>query len=326
VAKDRFVIAVDLGGTKISSAVVSLRGKVLASDYRSTPARRGVRAVIKAIADSARAVRDESRLPDGAIDGIGLAAAGISNPDTGTVFLSPNLPGWRNIPVTQMVADATGKHVFLINDANAAALGEMYYGVAKGHRDFVYVTISTGIGGGIILGGKLCTGAAGMAGEVGHMTVVPDGLPCHCGGSGCWEMYASGTALARRAREAVQAGEKTAILRLAGGDAKKIDAVLVKEAADVGDPVGARLIAETARYLGMGLGSLINIFNPSLIVIGGGLSQMGDALLKPAFFEARRHSYRDAFNVVAFRVAEPGSNAGVLGAAVYAFEQLNKRP
>ena len=204
----RFVIGVDLGGTKILSAVVSRRGRIVAQDYRSTPARRGVKAVIHAITESTRAAEEKSGVPHALIGGIGLGAPGISNPETGVVYLSPNLPGWRDVPVRDMVAEAAGRRVFLINDANAAALGEMHFGAAKGYRNFVYVTISTGIGGGIILNGRLYTGTAGMAGEIGHMTVVPDGMRCHCGGSGCWELYASGSALARRAHEAILKGEK----------------------------------------------------------------------------------------------------------------------
>ncbi len=216
------------------------------------------------------------------------------------------------------------KEVFLINDANAAALGEMKYGAAKGCRNFIYVTISTGIGGGIIINGELYTGATGMAGEVGHMVVEPDGMPCNCGGSGCWELYASGSAIARRAREKIQQGRKTKLLQLDSGDLKKIDATLIEKAANQGDILARKLVAETARYLGIGLGSLINIFNPEIIVIGGGLTKMGDALLKPAIREASRRSYQDAYEVVRFKLAALGDNSGVLGAAVYARNELKK--
>lgn len=216
------------------------------------------------------------------------------------------------------------KKAFLINDANAAALGEMEYGVAKGCRNFIYITISTGIGGGIIIDGELYTGATGMAGEVGHIVVEPDGIPCNCGGVGCWELYASGSAIARRAREKIQQGRKTRLLKIAGGDLDKIDALLIKKAAEQGDALARKLVAETARYLGIGLGSLINIFNPELIVFGGGLSKMGDALLEPAIREAGRRSYQDAYKAVKFALAELGDNSGVLGAAVYARNELKK--
>jgi len=323
-AASPFVIAIDLGGSKILSAVVNRRGEIVARDLRPTQAARGVRAVIEAVAASACAAEEQSGLSRDQIGGIGLGAAGISNPVTGVVYLSPNLPDWRNVPVRDMVAEATWIQVFLINDANAAALGEMRYGAAKGCRNFVFVTISTGIGGGIITDGKLYTGASGMAGEIGHITVEPDGPPCNCGGAGCWELYASGSALARRAREEIERGEKTCLMEMAGGDPRKIDAPLVKKAVERGDTLAQKLVAEAARYLGIGLGSLINVFNPELIVIGGGFSGMGDMLLKPAFAEARRRSYRDAYDAVRFALAGLGGDAGVIGAAIYAFGELKK--
>jgi len=163
-----------------------------------------------------------------------------------------------------------------------------------------------------------------MAGEVGHIVVEPDGMPCNCGGAGCWEQYASGSAIARRAREQIQQGIKTQLLKLADGDLDKIDALLIKKAAEQGDKLARKLIAETARYLGIGLGSLINIFNPELIVLGGGLTKIGDTLLKPAFQEASRRSYQDAYKTVRFALAELGDNSGVLGAAVYARNELKK--
>jgi glucokinase len=304
--------------------VVDSRGKILASDYRPTQAEKGVNTVINNILKSARTAINKTGIPFTQIAAIGLGAPGISNPETGIIYRSPNLPSWHNIPLRDIVTNSLKKEVFLINDANAAALGEMKYGAAKGCRNFIYVTISTGIGGGIIINGELYTGVAGMAGEVGHMVVEPDGIPCNCGGAGCWELYASGSAIARRAREKIQQGRKTKLLQLAGGDLEKIDAMLIEKAANQGDTLARKLVTGTARYLGIGLGSLINIFNPELIVIGGGLTKMGDALLKPAIREAGRRSYQDAFKTVNFAAAELGDNSGVLGAAFYARNELKK--
>ena len=318
------VIGIDLGGSKILSAVVDSRGKIVASDYRPTQAEKGVNAVINNILKSARTAAEKSQIPFVQIAAIGLGAPGISNPETGIICRSPNLPDWHHVPLRDIVANALKKKAFLINDANAAALGEMEYGAAKGCRNFIYVTISTGIGGGIIINGKLYTGATGMAGEVGHMVVEPNGIPCNCGGAGCWELYASGSAIARRAREKIQQGRRTQLLKLAGGDLEKIDALLIRNAAGQGDALARKLVAETARYLGIGFGSLINIFNPELIVIGGGLAKMGDTLLEPAIREAGRRSYQDVFKAVKFALAELGDNSGVLGASVYARNELKK--
>jgi glucokinase len=316
------VIGVDLGGSKILSAVIDSRGKILASDYRLTHADKGVHTVINNILKSARSSAEKAQIPFIQIAAIGLGAPGISNPEAGIVYRSPNLPDWHNVQLKDIVADGLKKKVFLINDANAAALGEMEYGAAKGCRNFIYITISTGIGGGIVINGELYIGANGMAGEVGHIVVEPDGLPCNCGGSGCWELYASGSAITRRAREKIQQGRKTLLTKLAGGDLNKIDAPLIKKAAKQGDALAESLISETARYIGIGLGSLINVFNPELIVIGGGLVKMGDSLLKPAIQETGRRSYRDIFKTVRFVKPDLGDNSGILGAAVYARNQL----
>lgn len=267
---------------------------------------------------------EKAKVPFTQISAIGLGAPGISNPETGIVYRSPNLPDWHGVPLQDIVAKRLGKKVFLINDANAAALGEMEYGAARGCRNFIYITISTGIGGGIIIDGNLYTGANSMAGEIGHMTIEPDGLPCNCGGSGCWELYASGSAIARRAREDIQSGKKTRLLELSGGDLNKIDAPLIEKAAKQKDALARKLIAETARYLGIGFGSIINIFNPDMIIIGGGLSKMGDLLLKPAIKEAGKRSYHDIFKTVRFVTAELGDNSGILGTAVYARNELKK--
>lgn len=238
------------------------------------------------------------------------------------MYRSPNLPDWRNVNLKQIVGESLNKEVFLINDANAAALGEMEYGAARDCLNFIYLTISTGIGGGIVINGKLYTGSNGMAGEVGHIVVEPDGLPCNCGGSGCWELYASGSAITRRAQEKIMQGNKTLLTELTAGNLNKINAPLVEKAAKRGDGLSVSLIAETARYLGIGFGSLINIFNPELIVIGGGFAKMGNILLKPAIQEAGKRSYRDIFSVVRFVKAKLGDHSGILGAAVYARGQL----
>lgn len=322
--ENRFFIGIDLGGSKILSAVIDSTGYIVASDYRPTQPEKGVKAVIENILRSARNASVKSRIPLEKMAAIGLGAPGISNPETGIIFRSPNLPDWHDVPLRDIVADRLQKRVFLINDANAAALGEMAYGAAKGCRNFLYITISTGIGGGIIINGKLYTGATGIAGEVGHIVVEPDGIPCNCGGAGCWELYASGSAIARRARENIQQGKKTHLLEMAHGDPEKIDAQLVAKAAEQGDTLAKKLIRETSRYLGMGLGSLINIFNPELIIIGGGMTKMGDRLLEPAIKEAGKRSYQVAFKAVRFALPELGQNSGVLGAVIYAKNELEK--
>lgn len=316
------VIGVDLGGTKVLSALIGPRARVLATDHRPTQAARGFDVVVENVVASVRAAARQGGVPLERVMAVGLGTPGISNPRAGIVYRSPNLPGWEHVPFRQIVEERLGVKTFLINDANAAALGEMKCGAARGTRDFVYVTISTGIGGGIVVNGGLYTGAAGMAGEVGHIVVEPRGLACNCGGAGCWEMYASGTAMARRARERIQGGARTVLVDMSGGKPERVDPSLIKTAAEAGDTVAQELIAETADYLAIGFGGLINVFNPEMIVVGGGLSKMGDMLLGPAFRGAAHWSYADAYRVTRFVMAELGDRAGVLGAAAHARDEL----
>ena len=258
------------------------------------------------------------------LSAIGLGAPGLSNPETGILFTSPNLPGWKDVPLRDIIEKEMGKKVFLINDANAAALGEMYFGAGRSARNFIYITISTGIGGGIIIDGKIYTGSSGTAGEPGHMVIQDEGPVCNCGNRGCWESLASGTALARDTRQRLKEGSTTTILDYADGDIEKVTAEVVHKAAQSGDSLARELIANTGYYVGVGLANLINIFNPEIIVIGGGLSNIGDMLLEPAFKEARKRAFTQAYQAVRFTRAELGRNSGVLGAAAFALQEMKR--
>ena len=321
---DDLILGIDLGGSKILTAVVNSRGEMLSSDEGITPATEGREAVIQSIVESSHRVLKQANVAISEICAIGIGAAGISNPETGILFTSPHLPGWRDVSLRDIIQEKLGKKTFLTNDANAAALGEFYFGAARGARNFIYITLSTGIGGGIVIDGKIYSGAIGAAGEVGHMTIDDDGPICNCGNRGCWETLASGTALAREARQRIKEGARTSILEYAEGDVEKVTAQVIHSAAEHGDSLARELIARTGYYVGVGLANLINIFNPELIVIGGGLSNIGDMLLKPAFKTAGERAYKEAFQAVRFASAELGRNSGVLGAAAFAFQELGK--
>ncbi|MDD4860236.1 MAG: ROK family protein [Dehalococcoidales bacterium] len=318
------VLGIDLGGTKILTAVIDAAGNVLARDQTPTPAAEGVAAIITAMTVSAKRAIAVAKLTVNDISAVGIGAAGPSSPESGILFTSPHLPGWKDVPLRDTISRKLGKPAFLVNDARAAALGELHYGAAKGMRHFIYVTISTGIGGGIVIDGKLYMGAIGAAGEVGHMTIQADGPLCDCGNHGCWEALASGSALAREATSHIKKGAVSAILDYAGGDINKINAETIQLAAKHGDKLAKELIACTAYYFGVGLANLINVFNPELIVIGGGLSNMGDMLLKPAFKEARARAFRKPYEATRFARAALGGDSGVLGAAVFARAGLAK--
>jgi len=323
---DDLVLGVDLGGTKILTAVTNSQGKMLSHDHSITPAPKGHEAVIQSILESAHRALKQADVAISELTAIGVGAPGLSNPETGILFTSPNLPGWRNVPLRDIIQERLGKKTFVINDANAAALGEFYFGAARGIRNFIYITLSTGIGGGIVIDGKIYSGAIGAAGEVGHMTIDDEGPICNCGNRGCWETLASGTALAKEARHRIKEGVATSILEYAEGDVEKVTAQVIYSAAEQGDSLAKELIARTGYYVGVGLANLINIFNPELIVIGGGLSNIGDMLLEPAFEVAEERAYKEAFQAVRFASAGLGRNSGVLGAAAFALQEMRKLP
>jgi len=317
-------LGVDLGGTKILTAVVDSQGNMLARDHSVTPAAKGPEAVIPAMLDSVASALNQAGKSIPEISAIGVGAAGLSNPETGVLFTSPNLPGWRDVPLKGIIEEKLGIKTFLINDANAAALGELCFGAARNVLNFIYLGLGTGIGAGIVADGKICAGAAGTAGEVGHMVIHDDGPLCNCGNRGCWEILASGAALARDARLRIKEGARTSILDYAAGDMERINAEIIQKAAQDGDRLAGELISRIAYYLGVGLANLINIFNPEMIVIGGGLSNMGDMLLGPACEEAGRRAFKQAYRVVRFACAELGRNSGVLGAAALARDSLKR--
>lgn len=317
-------LGIDLGGTKTVTAVADSQGKMLSRHHSKTPAAKGREAVIQSILESAGRALDQAGIAASELRAVGIGAPGLSNPETGILFTSPNLPGWRDVPLKDIIEGEIGKKAFLINDANAAALGELYYGAGRGSCHFIYITISTGIGGGIIIDGKIYSGSTGTAAEVGHMTIDDDGPVCNCGNRGCWETLASGTALAREARNRIKAGANTSILDYVSGDLERVTAQIIQRAAEGGDVLAKELIGRTGYYVGVGLANLINIFNPELIVIGGGLSNMGDMLLGPAFEAAEARAFKEAYRTVRFAMAELGGDSGVLGAAAFALRKMKE--
>jgi len=315
------VLAVDLGGTKIIAAIVLPDGKIISRKYCLALVDKGPEAVIDRLLSAANSAMSQAKLKTSELTGIGIAAAGILDVEEGIITTSPNLPNWHDVPLRNIVADRLGITAYLINDANAAALGEHRFGAGKGVDNLIYLTVSTGIGGGIIIGGRLYSGSDGCAGEIGHMTIEAHGPQCKCGNFGCLEVLASGTAMAKEAAECLSQGETSSILEFTEGRFENITAETVALAARQGDPLACDIVSRAASYLGIGLANLVNIFNPELIVIGGGVSKMGDMLLEPA----RKVVKERAFQLPARRVrivrARLGSNAGILGAVAYILDE-----
>jgi glucokinase len=315
---DRYIIGVDLGGTNIAVGALSADGsQQLAMHSTPTRADLGADAVVERIAQAVERVRVETMAATGAarehILGVGIGSPGPLDRQQGVVIFTPNL-GWRDFPLRQRVSDAVGLPATLDNDANCATLGEWWLGAAKGARNVVGLTIGTGIGGGLILDGRLYHGVSDVAGELGHTTIDSTGRRCGCGNYGCLEAYASGPAIADRAREALAGGEPSSMPAMVSGDLGRLTAALVYDAAHQGDRLALEVVRETARLLGTGVANLLNIFNPDVVVLAGGVTQAGDALFEPMRAEVRRRAFKPA--VEACRIV-PGAlqgNAGVVGA------------
>lgn len=312
------IIGVDIGGTKTAVALATAEGRVIRRHRMPTPARQEPEVLLEAICQAIEQVRGDVGM--GQVSGVGVGVPGPYDSRLEVLSSSPHLPMWRNVPLKQLLEKKLGKPAFVDNDANAAALGEHRFGAGVGTSHMIYITVSTGIGGGLILGGKLYVGASGAAGEVGHMTIDVNGPRCSCGNFGCWESLASGTALAREAVARLQTSADSRILELAGGDLGRVKAELIFEAYQQGDVLAAALIQRAAYYLGVGLANLINIFSPEMIVIGGGLSNMGEALLGPAESVARERAFSISASAARIVPAKLGDDSGVLGAVALALQ------
>ncbi len=307
---DNVWIGVDVGGTKVLAGVVDDFGRVVRTARRATPGRRVDVAHVEDALE--RAVLEAA---GGApIAGVGVAAAGFVDAAGERVMFAPHLP-WQGHDVRERLSSRWGVPVFLDNDANCAALAESTYGAARGTRSAIVVTLGTGIGGGLVIDGQLVHGANGMAGEFGHMQVVPGGHPCECGGQGCWEQYSSGNALVRAARQRM--GEQPSVLEEAsGGNPDRVTGPMVSDAAAAGDMVARQAFASVGDWLGVGVANLVAAFDPEIVVIGGGVSAAGDRLLEPARNAMLRSlvgaAHRDVPPLVA---ALLGPEAGLVGAA-----------
>jgi glucokinase len=306
-ARRSAVLAFDIGGTKLAAGVVDVVGTVHAFDVEPTEADRGPDAAVARLFDLGRRVVDASGVPWDEILAVGICCGGPLDRERGVLLGPLHLPGWEGLPLTALAGDAFQRPATLENDATAAALGEQRYGAGAGARDVVYLTLSTGVGGGVVLGGRLFRGSTGNGGELGHVTVDWRGRPCRgCGRNGCLEAYVSGTSIAERAREA-------------GLDAAT--AADVAAAARNRDPTAVRVWDETVEALACGIVSLVNVFEPELVVLGGGVMRSGQLLLAPLRERVQRSAVGPA---AAARVVQAalGDHVGVVGAAATAFDAI----
>ncbi|HYN15855.1 MAG TPA: ROK family protein [Terriglobales bacterium] len=317
-----FAIGVDLGGTNLRIAAVDERGTLLEKTTTGTQVARGRDYVINEMCEAIRATA--AKFSSSTLAGIGIGVPGIIDMDTGMLRESPNLPGWHDYPVRDEIERRLGTKVILENDANAAALGEKWLGAARDYDDMLMLTLGTGVGGGIVLGGRIWHGMRGMAGEPGHITVEPEGPPCPCGNRGCLEQFASATAVLRMAREAIALGNAPTLARSAEENVE-FGANVVYQMAVQGDSVAQRIFQRVGWALGIGLADLINLLNLPIYVIGGGVANAWEAFLPVLLEEVRKRSF-------VYRATAPeessgsgkktiitrallGSDAGLFGAA-----------
>lgn len=317
---NRPVLTVDIGGTKIAAAIVGPNGEVVSKARGESPHSDDEGELVDTVERVAGEALSSIDAQVHDMAALGVSCAGIINTRDGIVVYSPNVAALRRTPLKAMLAERFGIPVRLGNDATLAAVGEWWFGLRRSVQDLVYVTVSTGIGGGIISGGRVLEGSCGAGGEVGHMTIDVNGPTCACGRNGCWEALGSGTALATRTVQRLDEGEPSIIGNLVGGDMTKVDAQVVSIAAMQGDELAREMIGVTAFYVGIGLGNLINIFNPSVLVIGGGLTKIGDALLGPAMATARERAYVTSACDVEIITALLGDESPLLGAATLAWD------
>ena len=313
----RFVLGIDIGGTNLVVGCVAENGSALhAEASEPTHAEAGSSDVVDRLVTLAERsiARTRREVPGARIVGVGVGAPGPLDTRSGIVLLTPNL-GWVNLPLRQIIHDRLGLPAALDNDANCAVLGEWWVGAARGTRHAIGLTIGTGIGGGIILDGHLYHGASDVAGEIGHTTIDTEGRRCKCGNYGCLEAYASGPNIAVRAREALEAGAESILPGQVGGDLERITAQTVYEAAARGDELALEVVNDTAKFLAVGVANLLNVFNPEVVVICGGVTLAGDHLFVPLRREVSRRAFKPAVAACRIVPGELVGTAGVYGAA-----------
>jgi glucokinase len=311
------VAGIDLGGTKILTVVLDAELRTTGRDLRPTEADRGPDHVIARMLASLRAAAAGAPLR-----GVGVSSPGPCDLTRGVVTSAPNLPGWRDVPIAARIAEGAGVPVWLENDANAAAIAENRLGAGRGRRHLLLVALGTGIGGGIVIDGRIYHGASGGAGEVGHMQLEPLGALCGCGRRGCLEALASGRALARRAAELAAAEPGGVLARLARERGGAPDAQLLSEAADAGAVDAAAAIGEAGGYLGAGLVNLVDVFNPEVIVLAGNLRRLGERFLAPALARVDAEAFPQSRRDVRIVEAALDEDAAAVGAGLIALDGL----
>lgn len=310
-----YKLGIDLGGTNIVAGVVDEHYNILATAKRKTDLPRSADQITDDLADvTFEAIKNAGLTPDD-IDSYGIGTPGAVESETGNVPYSNNL-GFYNVHLGKILKEKTGKDFYVENDANAAAYGEYIAGAGRGTKNFVAITLGTGVGGGIIIDGKIYSGSNGAGGELGHTVIQMGGPPCTCGRFGCWETYASATALVRQTKQAMMRYKNSRMWELCDGNIENVSGITAFKAKRLGDRVGTMVVDEYIRYVSVGIANVLDIFQPDVICIGGGISKEGEYLTDPIneYVEGENYARHMKIKTV-IKTAELGNNAGVIGAA-----------
>lgn len=316
---DSVFIGIDLGGTTLKGALVNASGEML-HEIRLDTEQQSSKALLNQIIKSACGLRDHERAA-GRAAAIGIGIPGLVNRKTNRIEVMPNLPNLSGIDIIEELARELKLPVVLDNDANAAAYAELQVGAARGRKDVFFVTLGTGIGSGLIINGNIFRGAAGFAGEFGHMTIDPEGIECACGNIGCLETIASGPNIVRRTRERLYRDRTSSLSRLAIPRDREFTAEDIARAAREGDEMAQLMMERTGMFLGIALAAVINLLNVEMVVMGGGVMEAGELILKPTIKETRRRAFPPSFNSCDIVIAELGPQAGMIGTALLARDQ-----
>jgi len=316
-----FVIGIDLGGTNLKTAILSRDKQLLAKESRPTNAGAGPDAVIDAMEASAREVAAAAGASLDSVLAVGVGAPGPLNWQSGIIYSLTNMPGWSDVPLARILSERLGTPCFLENDANAACYGEYWLGAGQGADNMAVLTLGTGVGGGVVVFGKLLRGIDGTAAELGHLKVMRDGRPCGCGARGCLETYASVTGMTMTAVEGLETFRTSRLLEMSRGDIEQLDGKMIFDAAREGDALALWAFRETATWLGIGIASIINYQNPEKVVLCGGMVAAGDMLLDTVREVAKANCFPVPGARCEILTAGLGGDSGVIGAAGCALDR-----
>jgi glucokinase len=318
----KYFIGIDIGGTNIKGAIVSETG-ILVDFYSINSIIPDGNVVLDSITQIISILIDKSIYKKTPITAIGIGTPGVVNEKQGCVIEGcPNIPGWKNIKFIPILKEKFNLPVFANNDVNLMALGELFFGSAKGKQHVICLTLGTGIGGGIIINGKLYEGKNNYAGEIGHTCIIPNGRTCKCESNGCLEAYASATGIITSAKEYIFKNPESDFSKIINQNPNNLDVKFIFELAEKGNPIAKQIFTETCLYLGIGIANLINIFNPEMIIIGGGISQAGEMLFTPVKEIASQYGFNLSFQNTEIVPAKFVEKSGVIGAAAYALSRI----